>query len=302
MPLEHYPAELMGMGDEFDEFFNSPVNFSGSDTSENQFLGQGRRDIAKLLIPNDTGLEPRPGKCLGELSNTSKTTSPNIWSLSSSDTGESSASDSCFCLIQALDIMKKILANENMNSLQQSGGEHATKISKGLEIPFVVPSAQNVVTENKQTIEALTPMLQCSCGEDGRSITTPIEDGEKSDRSSMSISTKEHKRRLNNIDADGEESRRMAAQLILRELHRVLRLINELSLRLQAHGHESKRNGNEGFSVEKIFGWESKTPTLSDHLTKAAPFSAARFAQLEVDMRKCLNTLSSEIINMLQQI
>ncbi|KAB8304581.1 hypothetical protein EYC80_003960 [Monilinia laxa] len=321
MPLEHYPAELMGMGDEFDEFFNSPVNFSGSDTSENQFLGQGRSDIAKLLIPNDSGLEPRPGKYSGELSNTAKTTSPNIWSLSSSDTGESRASGSCSCLIQALDIMKKILANENMNSLQQSSGEHATKISKDLDIPFIVPSAQNVVTENKQTLEALTPMLQCSCGEDGyllmvlsmivfrilgryaaAALQPPIEDGEKGDRSSMSISTKEYKKRLNNIDVDGEESRRMAAQLILRELHRVLRLINELSLRLQAHGRGSTSHINEGFSVEKIFGWESKTPTLSDHLTKAAPFSAARFAQLEVDMRKCLNTLSSEIINMLQHI
>ncbi|KAA8575254.1 hypothetical protein EYC84_004438 [Monilinia fructicola] len=322
MPLEHYPAELMGMGDEFDEFFNSPVNFSGSDTSENQFLGQGRNDIAKLLIPNDTELELRPGKFSGELPNTPKTTFPNIWSLSSSDTSENRASDSCSCLIQALDIMKKILANENANSPPPSSGEQATKISnKGLEIPFVVPSAQNVVSENKQTIETLTPMLQCSCGEDGyllmvlsmivfrilgryaaAALQPPMEGGEKIDRSSMNSSTKEYKRRLSNIDTDGEESRRMAAQLILRELHRVLRLINELSLRLQAHGRGSTRNDNEGISVEKIFGWESQTPTLSDHLTKAAPFSAARFAQLEVDMRKCLNTLSSEIINMLQQI
>ncbi|ESZ98975.1 putative C6 transcription factor (AflR) [Sclerotinia borealis F-4128] len=323
MPLEHYPSELMGMGNDFDEFFNSPINFSGSETSDHQLFAQGHSDISKLLMNDDTDSGLHSEIFPAELLNPSKAISPsNDWSLSSSDTSVSRASHSCPCLIQALDIMKKILSNTIPGSAQSSSREHDTNMSDvDSSCAVEVPSAQNVVLENKQTIDVLTTMLQCSCGGDGyllmvmsmivfrilgryaaAALKPPEEDGEGSERSSVSTSTKEHKRRPSNYDPNDEGPRRMAAQSILRELHRVLRLINELSLKLQAHGRESTGSDNQGILVKKSSTWESQASTLSDHLIKAAPFSAVRFAQLELDMRKCLETLSSEIINMLRQI
>ncbi|KAG9229998.1 aflatoxin regulatory protein-domain-containing protein [Amylocarpus encephaloides] len=323
IPFEHFPSELMGMSNDFDDFFNSPVTFSGLETLDHRFLSQGRSDIAKLLIPDDPDPEPLSEISSAELSNSSKATSPpNHRSLSSSDTSVSGGSDSCFCLIQALDIMKKISSNTISASPELHSGEHATNMSNvGPSVAIGVPSAQAVVLENKQTIEVLTAMLQCSCREDGyllmvlsmvvfrivgryaaAALKRPDEDGGGSERSSVSASAKERKIRPSNYDPDDEGPRRMAAQLVLIELHRVQRLINELSLRLQAHGRGSAGNSNEGISAVRNSRWERQIPTLSDHLTKAAPFSAARFAQLEVDMRKCLSTLSSEIINMLRQI
>ncbi|KAH6692176.1 hypothetical protein BKA61DRAFT_499692 [Leptodontidium sp. MPI-SDFR-AT-0119] len=265
MPFEFSPSGLLGISNEFDGFFNSPTNFSELDTLDHVFLSQGRNDIAKLLIPDDTDHEPLSDMSSVNHSNASKaTSSPNEQSLSSNNTSVSHASDSCMCLVQALDIMKKVSSSTDL-----------------------VPSAHHIVLGNKETIEVLTTMLQCSCREDGYLLMVLAMIVCRIVGRYAAAAFKHPEEGEEGIEGSGELRRRMAAQLILIELHRVQRFINELSLRLQAHGHSK---------------WEMQVSTPVEHLITAAPFSATGFAQLETDMRKCLSTLSSEIIKMLRQI
>ncbi|OKL55387.1 hypothetical protein UA08_09364 [Talaromyces atroroseus] len=318
MSLENCSSEHMGTSNEFDELLNSPVDFCELQALDHQLHAQGCNDIAKLLIPDDTNALPLSEATAAEPLNTSGSPStPRRLSIFRSDTNVNGAPEPCLCLILALEILSKISSDKISASPQSNNREYTMKMSHvGPSIANGVPSTQNVVLENKQVIQALTAMLQCSCGEDGyilmllsmivfrivgryaaAAFKHPNEDGD-----GLESFTKEHKRRLNSFEPEDEGSRRKAAQLILNELHRVQRLINDLSLKLQAHGHGPGGNSNERISIIKNSRWESQNPTLSDHLTKAEPFSAVRFAQLERDMRRCLSLLSSEIINMLQQI
>ena len=90
----------------------------------------------------------------------------------------------------------------------------------------------------------------------------------------------------------GDDQGRMAAQLVLSELHRVQRLVNQLSMRLKSQG---MRNGA---------GSPSSSSDSQDSVSdgeSALPFSATMLDQLEVDLRKRLRTLSLEIVEMLRR-
>ena len=76
---------------------------------------------------------------------------------------------------------------------------------------------------------------------------------------------------------DGQDQARMAAQLVLSELHRVQRLINVLGGRLKQDGPVAGGFGDMSF------------------------FSAAWFGQLETDLRKRVTSLSREIVDLLRQ-
>ncbi|KAG7287774.1 hypothetical protein NEMBOFW57_007289 [Staphylotrichum longicolle] len=82
---------------------------------------------------------------------------------------------------------------------------------------------------------------------------------------------------------DGDDQARMAAQLVLSELHRVQRLVNVLGSRL--------KQGPEGGGRNSGSGNPGGTPV----------FSPAWFGQLETDLRKRVRSLSLEIVDMLRQ-
>lgn len=82
---------------------------------------------------------------------------------------------------------------------------------------------------------------------------------------------------------DGDDQARMAAQLVLSELHRVQRLVNVLGSRL--------KQGPEGGGRNLGSGNPGDTPV----------FSPAWFGQLETDLRKRVRSLSLEIVDMLRQ-
>lgn len=82
---------------------------------------------------------------------------------------------------------------------------------------------------------------------------------------------------------DGDDQARMAAQLVLSELHRVQRLVNVLGSRL--------KQGPEGGGGNSGGGYPGDTPF----------FSPAWFGQLETDLRKRVRNLSLEIVDMLRQ-
>ncbi|KAG7284356.1 hypothetical protein NEMBOFW57_010729 [Staphylotrichum longicolle] len=110
---------------------------------------------------------------------------------------------------------------------------------------------------------------------------------------------------VGNYCVAGQHQGRMAAQLVLSELHRVQRLVNALSKRLESirlragrtagssassSGLGSVRGGDGGGGVAGVVG-----------VARAPPFSVPTFCQLEEDLRKRLRVLSSETIDVLRR-
>ncbi|KAK3904910.1 hypothetical protein C8A05DRAFT_31268, partial [Staphylotrichum tortipilum] len=92
----------------------------------------------------------------------------------------------------------------------------------------------------------------------------------------------------------GQHQGRMAAQLVLSELHRVQRIVNVLSERLEGvrvragEGRGLPFKANAGDGVVGVPG-------------RVAPFSGQTFGLLEQDLRKRLRVLSSETIDVLRR-
>ena len=93
---------------------------------------------------------------------------------------------------------------------------------------------------------------------------------------------------IDNFCLEGEDSARMTAQLVLAELHRVRRLIDQLSPKLRVQAEK-----NEG----------AEAPESRDvHGEMALPLSAAMYNQMDVDLRRRLRAVSLEIIDRLKRL
>ena len=96
---------------------------------------------------------------------------------------------------------------------------------------------------------------------------------------------------------DGNDQSRMAAQLVLSELHRVQQLVNLLSNRFQGitirNCDSSSFSGSDSNSV-------SDTSDGSAYTRRSSPLSGSTFFQLEADLRKRLRAVSSEVIDILR--
>ena len=219
-----------------------------------------------------------------------------------------SSESTCCCLIGALGLLRQLFPNASTICTRSRGQgfEDATP---------QLPTIQSVVAENEQTIEAISNMLQCPCSHDGYLLAimslivfkvlgwyaaaardTPTTDGSQSPSKSPSHHRRPsscHSEKVSPIPAvvgsyciDGEDQGRMAAQLILSELHRVQRLVNLLSQRLK--GQAMANSAADG----------KDTPSDGE---STSPFSAVMLDQLEADLRKRLRALSLEIVDMLRR-
>lgn len=313
----------------FDDFFASPISFAFPEPSPITFTqpyidtpdinnGVLDSDVARAFdVPEDVfsvidgavSDAPTPFKPCFPSSRRPSTTS-------SSQSFQGSLSDaSCCCLIRALGLLKQLSPNAST----------ACTISIGLSYENVshqIPAIQSVVAENEQTIEAISSMLQCPCSQDGYLLaimslivfkvlgwyaaaahgTSVIDDNQNRSKS------RPHQRQdsfchseqglrapavMNSYCADGEDPGRMAAQLVLRELHRVQRIVNLLSQRLKSHGT------HDGVAGPLKSGSDGQY-TLFDR-EGASSFSAPLLDQLVTDLRKRLRTISGEIVDMLRQ-
>jgi hypothetical protein len=191
-----------------------------------------------------------------------------------------------------------------------------------------LPTIECVISKNKQITEAISNMLDCPCLQDeyvvaiislvvfkvmawyaaaagDRSLT---DDGmswsnhfvaypEQQNPSSFGEQVVHLPTIIGNYCVDGNDQSRMAAQLVLSELHRVQRLVNLLSKRL-----EDIRLRNGGLS-----GSSSGTSSVADSgdvqvgRTSASSLSGPTFYQLEADLRKRLRAVSSETIDILRR-
>ncbi|KAI1504043.1 aflatoxin regulatory protein-domain-containing protein [Biscogniauxia marginata] len=230
----------------------------------------------------------------------------------------------CSCLFQALGLMKQLFPNQPTACRKRSPS------TQGVDKPNTpTPTVQDVVAKNEATIEAVSAMLQCPCSHDGYLLTimslivfkvlgwyaaaarkSDLHGGSNSSSSANSNGSNrgspsphaspksEHLGQEPSIATsdyclDGEDSGRMAAQLVLSELHRVQRLVNQLSQKLKIQA--AKKSGAPDTPDSSGF-----SSTVMDYET-GLPLSAVMLDQLEADLRKRLKSLSLEIVEGLRR-
>ncbi|KAH7324116.1 aflatoxin regulatory protein-domain-containing protein [Rhexocercosporidium sp. MPI-PUGE-AT-0058] len=298
-----------------DEYGNlhSPFmhDFFELNTTDANAFTQGYNDIEKLLLSENidfdyafhTGSLERvpPSK------NSSPSGSPNgqPLSISTSYTNVSAGVDTslkstCNCLTVAFEFMRKFSSiHPAAFALSQSPDNSLATLTSNSR----TPSAQDVVMENKHTIEVVSSILQCSCADDAYLLTTlsmvifkilaryttaaQNRPGRVTRHDNMSSDTSSD---LSIYYDDDSHRGRLATQTILGELHHVQKLVNQLSLRLKICKMVTGRDDEGDCKMMST----SAEPEMEN-------FSATTLNQIEMDLRKCLGTLSSEIISVLRQ-
>ncbi|KAL4785964.1 aflatoxin regulatory protein-domain-containing protein [Aspergillus varians] len=196
--------------------------------------------------------------------------------------------------------------------------------------PDKARTIESVISENKQILDTINAVLDCPCSHDGYIISIVslavfkvmgwyiaaardrIPASEDSMRwrdevptySGRGSSVNFHEQVLRSPAVvgsyciDSRNQNRMAAQLVLSELHRVQRLVNVLSSRLESIRLSSC------LSSASTFGSTSAVETVENSLLAAfrtSPLSGSTYAQLEEDLRKRLRSISSETIDILRR-
>ncbi|KAK4987109.1 hypothetical protein LTR66_007681 [Elasticomyces elasticus] len=183
---------------------------------------------------------------------------------------------------------------------------------------FAIPTIDSVISNNKKIIEAISTMLPCPCSLDDHLATIisiiafkvmtwyaaaardiPLSD---SSSSSSSISSESPTLPFEQVlyvpmtvgkyHLDGADHSRMRAQLVLSELHRVQRLVELLSKRLE--GVRSRLDAMYRPNSSRADGPGNMNEAMS-------PMSASIFVQLEADLRKRLRAVSRETMNILHK-
>lgn len=252
--------------------------------------------------------------------NTTATSSPQPPAcrtlLSSSSSHCSSSSSYTSCLPRALDLLKQLTlpAQGAPCPMSTSGGSR----SHNTPAP---PTIQAVIAHNRQTIEAVRSMLECPCSADNflpivltlvickvfgwyAAAARPVQSTQSSSPSSPTASNSSRSSSISDRSScgsphvvvvgsyyglDGEDSPYMAGQLVLSELHRVQRIVNQLSVRLTAAAA-----ANSSCSAYDINSSSSEAfPT--------SLFSAPLLHQFEKDLKKGLKKLSLDIVRELER-
>lgn len=307
------------------DFLNASVHVSAPNTPDNNQPVQGSSSVVQLLIPDsareghDAAIDEALSLDFLSTSSSRSLSRVPVSSPSSSrvvdDSDSSAASSSCCCLVKALEIMAKLSSD-----LIQPPGISVLTSRKNTDRDeslfgqaYISPLLNATFTANKQTIEALSTMLHGSCQENvylltcmsmivfkvlrryevvaGQSVST--------DMHVVSDSLYENDARQRHGDQDGHSHRRVAAQLVLGELHLVQQLVNRLSSRLR---HNLDRTADDGVDSENSDGTLEYRDTLVDDKAETSFFSAATLSQIDYDLRKGLVMLSSSIITMLRRI
>lgn len=241
----------------------------------------------------------------------------------------------CYCLVTALGLLKQLFPDASKAWNQPR--ERQTSVSDA-EHPF--PTIQSVISQNERIVEAMESILQCPCSQQdgylltvlslilfkildwyivaGRAAptvttTSACYDGYSKlhisppgnpcweTRSSSSSSSSQFA--AGSLCVDGEDFGRLAAQMVLSELHRAQRLVNKLSARFKGYGMGGAAAGVGTAAAAAA----AAVPTIDgiDMLCDGKgtwPFSMTMFDQLEADLRKRLRTVSVVIVDMIRRI
>lgn len=314
---------------ELDEFFNSMMNTSTAEhlaqsdifpqdigeNSSNSLLQSFLAYDDTFSIINEGASEPEslntPSTSISSNSQSSPITS-DANSFQSFCLDTHSQPDYC-CLTKALKLLQQLFPNASTVCIRS--GERGSGITTSQ-----LPTIQEVVTENEQTIQAITNILECSCSQDIYLLTVisliifkvmawyaaAARKRTMVDNSLQSNSSKFQQRHflsqsdevlkspavVRNYHIGGEDQARMASQLILSELYRVQRLVNQLSHRMRGD-LISKPTLNSALNGGISSADKNKNSSL--------PISAMILEQLEVDLRKSLRSLASDIMDTLRE-
>lgn len=216
------------------------------------------------------------------------------------------------CLPRALDILKQ-LAPPPTSPCRMSGGQLGAPNHDGTRKP---PTIQTVIAQNRQTIDAVRSMLECPCsGDDVLTMVLTLivckvfgwyaaasrVSGPSRSNSVASSGSQSPVEQVagepvvvGNYCLDGEGSVYMAGQLVLSELHRVQRIVNQLSMRLTGRSGSPLSENSE---MKNGCQFDAK----SNEAFSMSLFSAPLLHQLERDLKKGLRKLSLDIVRELER-
>lgn len=197
------------------------------------------------------------------------------------------------CISIVTSMLEKVYLNDNVPCAMQNPNQNLQQAE---------PQSQNlslheVIEESRQTIDALTPAMECSCIQDELVVTLlPLvvlkilksyrAAARRSLAGKMPASPVRSRAQSFEYNANmspefmlpGDRNRgRVAASHVLSKMHKVQRLVNSLSVRIQA----------------------SRANAAAD--PAAAVLSQETFERLEFDMKSQIQTASGEIIELLKR-
>ena len=302
------------MGTDLDDFFTSPISISTEMSDVNIFgtadffstaLDSTCNKSSEVLSEAFPVLEDAVSELFATPAPNSlpKPPSTDVYSYQESHAPE----QPCTCLVQALGFMKQLFPSPSNACM--------TFAAQGLNEVSTVATIKAVIAQNETTIEAVSTMLKCSCSQDGYLLAvmsliifkvlgwyatvarkTPGLQGASRSCRSHQASPFEHVLQetsstvVGSYCLKGADSPRMAAQLVLSELHRVRRLVDQLSLELKA---QAAKKGREGSETLESMDMENEM---------ALPLSAVMYEQLDIDLRRRLKALSYEMIDRLRKL
>jgi Aflatoxin regulatory protein len=187
-------------------------------------------------------------------------------------------------------------------------------------------TVQSIITGNEQAIQALSEILESETFEDRyflailsivtlkvlASYAVVVRQMPALDGTEQNGDTSDHERLQNLEDAgppalvdyftDNEDQCRMTAQQILRQLHRVQRLVNSLSKRFKIDGKRSEASDTSSLSsASSATAVDSMdAPLISKYVETMFPFPRDVLKQLEADLRERLRKLSAEVVDILR--
>ncbi|KAL4770829.1 aflatoxin regulatory protein-domain-containing protein [Aspergillus nidulans var. acristatus] len=239
----------------------------------------------------------------------------------SEDTLETTSNHVKPCLISVLDVFRDVFADTPTpckKADRQQGSSRALTI-------------ESMVSDNREAIDTLSAVMDCPCSHDayilsivslavlkvmGRYIAAargqiPATEDTRGWGQEVSMHSDRPRQFLpfdeqlpgspgpvGSYSIEGRNQNRMAAQLVLSELHRVQRLVNILASRL-----ESLRL-RPCLSPASTFGSNSTDSIIENPLLAARrilPLSGSTFSRMEDDLRKRLRAVSSETIEILRR-
>lgn len=193
----------------------------------------------------------------------------------------------------ALRLMRQLSYGEDHlspASLITTGHDHqATEISE----------MQIVIEKNKKAMEAVRSTLQTTCSQDGYFLVVVclvVSKVLSGYTSAVRLScARENDRRTWNASASSTSlghNDPIAAQRVLDELYQVQASMDQLGAKMQLWAKRNRTSSSEAFSI----GIDTSHTTLAGF-----PFSATVLNQLYTEVRKCLSSLSLELIDELKR-
>ncbi|KFY41662.1 hypothetical protein V494_02860 [Pseudogymnoascus sp. VKM F-4513 (FW-928)] len=306
---------------------DSPFNLLGIECGSIQgSITQTPNDIESLLIPAEKNnldhayLDTPSSLDLVSTSSGPTSTASNVHSLSTVKSSMTDTTDTspCGCLSQALDLFEKLSSDSTVLHTALPHPD-VTDIARTVN----AGSAQIVVMENRKGMEVVSSKLACSsCVDDSfLLIVLSMIVLKVLERYAVVSQTQTHKMANNEAEEDksarlsintassGDEWRRVpshlhsssyddngrcriSAQLVLSELHRVQRLVNQLSPKLKGPKEREGQN-----IAPKLRFWGRPMVAGDGDRIVLTSMLAGTLDQMERDVRRSLSTLSTEIIN-----